>query len=98
MTVPWSLSIATADRVATTIGTAVDEEAAVTAALFAARDAIDADALAADAAVRYEVRAAGELVALIETGADRNGQPDYVATRALIQRIEWQRYISAAPY
>jgi len=38
-------------------------------------------------AARYELRAAGALVALIQTGTDQHGNPDYGATRALIQRI-----------
>ncbi len=98
MPVPWSLSVTAADRIETTIGNAVDDDAAVTAVLIAALDAIDAAARTATPAAHYELRAGGELVALIQTGADDSGLPDYATTRALIQRIEEQRGISAVPY
>jgi hypothetical protein len=97
VTVPWSLTTTTPVRIDTTMGMADDHDAAVTAVLAAAQDAIGAR-LSASPAARYELRAAGELVALIQTGADDGGRPDYASTRALIQRIEWQRYLSASPY
>ncbi len=98
MTMPWSLTITTPVRIDTTIGTADDRDAAVTAVLFAAQDAIATAERSAAPAARYELRAAGELVALIQTGADEDGRPDYASTSGLIQRIEGQRYLSAAPY
>ncbi len=98
MTVPWSLTTTTPVRIDTTIGTADDHDAAVTAVLVAAQDAIATAERSAAPAARYELRAADELVALIGTGADEDGRPDYASTSGLIQRIEWQRYLSAAPY
>ena len=98
MTVPWSLTTTTPVRIDTTIGIADDHDAAVTAVLATAQDAIDDAELSAAPAARFELRAAGELVALIQTGADEDGRPDYASTRALIQRIEWQRYLSASPH
>ncbi len=98
MTVPWSLTITAPVRIDTTIGIADDPDAAVTAVLAAAQDAIATAELSAAPAARYELRAADELVALIQTGADEDGRPDYASTGGLIQRIEWQRYLSAAPY
>ena len=98
MTMPWSLTTTTPDRIDTTMGTADDHDAAVTAVLAAAQDAIDDAELSAAPAARYELRAAGELVALIQTGAEEDGSPDYAATRALIQRMELERYISASSY
>lgn len=98
MTVPWSLTTTAAQCIDTTIGTADDHDAAVTAVLFAAQDAIATAELSAGPAARYELRAAGELVTLIQTGADEDGSPDYASTRGLIRRIEGQRYLSAAPY
>ncbi|CAA0123175.1 Uncharacterised protein [Mycolicibacterium vanbaalenii] len=98
MTVPWSLTTTTPVRIDTTIGASDDHDAAVTAVLFAAQDAIAADERSAAPAARYELRAADELVALIGTGAGEDGRPDYASTGELIQRIECQRYLSAAPY
>lgn len=98
MTVPWSLTTTAPVRIDTTMGIADDHDAAVTAVLAAAQDAIDDAELSAAPAARFELRAAGELVALIQTGADEDGRPDYASTRALIQRIEWQRYLSASPH
>lgn len=98
MTVPWSLTTTTPARIDTTIGIADDHDAAVTAVLVAAQDAIAAAELSAAPVARYELRAADELVALIQTGADEDGRPDYASTAELIQRIECQRYLSAAPY
>ena len=97
MTVPWSLTTTAPVRIDTTMGIADDHDAAVTAVLAAAQDAIDDAELSAAPAARFELRAAGELVALIQTGADEDGRPDYASTRALIQRTEWQRYLSASP-
>jgi hypothetical protein len=98
VTVPWSLTTTAPVRIDTTMGIADDHDAAVTAVLAAAQDAIDDAELSAAPAARFELRAAGELVALIQTGADEDGRPDYASTRALIQRIEWQRYLSASPH
>ena len=98
MTVPWSLTTTAPVRIDTTMGIADDHDAAVTAVLAAAQDAIDDAELSAAPAARFELRAAGELVALIQTGTDEDGRPDYASTRALIQRIEWQRYLSASPH
>jgi hypothetical protein len=97
MAVPWSLTTTAPQRIDTTIGSADDHDAAVTAVLFAAQGAIAAE-LSATPAARYELRAADELVALIQTGADEDGRPDYPSTSGLVQRIEYQRYLSAAPY
>jgi hypothetical protein len=96
--VPWSLTTNAPVRIDTTMGIADDHGAAVTAVLAAAQDAIDDAELSAAPTARYELRAAGELVALIQTGADEDGRPDFASTRALIQRIEWQRYLSASPH
>lgn len=98
MSVPWSLTTSTAARIDTTMGLADDHDAAVTAALLAAQDAIDGAERSQAPTARYEVRAAGKLVAVVQTGADQDGRPDYASTRELIQRIEWQRYLSASPY
>ena len=98
MTVPWSLTIATPVRIDTTLGIADDHDAAVSSVLAAAQDAIGGAERSAAPAARHELRAAGELVAIIQVGADEDGRPDYALTRALIQRIEEQRYLSASPY
>lgn len=98
MTVTWSLTATAPGRIDTTIGVAADHDAAVTAVLAAAQDAIDDARKASSPAARYELRATGELVAVIQTGADDDGRPDHASTGALIQRIEWERYLSASPY
>lgn len=98
MTVPWSLTTTAPGRIDTTMGIADDRDAAVTAVLAAAQDANATAELSAAPAARYELRAADELVALIQTGSDEDGRPDYASTSGLIQRIEWQRYLSASPY
>lgn len=98
MTVPWSLSTTAPARIDTTMGVADDHDAAVTAVLAAAQDAIDDAQLSAAPAARYELRAGGDLVAILQTGADEDDSPDHASTRALIQRIEWQRYLSAPPH
>jgi hypothetical protein len=95
--VPWSLTTTAPDRIDTAIGIADDHDAAVIAVLAAARDAIDDAWLSAAPMARYELRAADELVAILQTGAEDDGSPDYPATAALVQRIEWQRYLSASP-
>jgi hypothetical protein len=97
MTVPWSLTTTAPGRIDTTIGVAVDHDAAVTAVLAAAQDAIDEARKASASAARYELRAVEELVAVIQTGADDDGRPDHASTSALIQRIEWERYLSVSP-
>ena len=97
MTVPWSLTNTAPGRIDTTIGIADDHDAAVTAVLAAAQAAIDDARLSATPAARYELRAAAELVAIIATGANDDGSPDHAATRALVQRIEIERYLSAPP-
>lgn len=99
MTVPWSLTTTLTARVDTVIDTAEDREAAQTAALAEALDAIHAARISeSPQAPRYELRAAGDLVALIQTGTDESGRPDHAATAALIQRIETARGLSASPY
>ena len=97
MAVPWSLTTATHVRIDTTVGMADDPDAAMTAVLAAAQDAIASAGLSA-APARYELRAADQLVALIGTGVDEDGEPDYASTSGLFRRIECQRYLSAAPY
>lgn len=88
VTVAWSLTVTGCDRTATAAtGCAEDRDGAVTALLAATHDAIAAAAMSAAGAARYELRAAGELVALIRTGVDEDGSPDYASTSALIQRI-----------
>jgi hypothetical protein len=96
VTVSWSLTITAPGRIDTTMGIADDHDAAVTAVLAAAQAAIDDARVSAVPAVRYELRAAMELVAIIQTGADEDGSPDH-ATSALLQRIEIGRYLSASP-
>lgn len=96
MSVPWSLTTTAPVRIDTTMGTADSRDAAVTAVLVAAHDAITAAELSAAPQSRYELRAGGDLVAVIQTGADEDGRPDHFSTRALIQRIEWQRYLSSS--
>jgi hypothetical protein len=98
VTVPWSLTITAPDRIDTTMGIADDHDAAVTAVLGAAQAAIGDARLSAAPAARYEMRAAGELVAIIQTGPDADGSPDHTATSALVARIELERYLSALPY
>lgn len=98
MTVAWSLTTTIVSRVDTIIGTAEDYEAAVTAALAAALDAMHAARGAQLAhAPRYELRADGGLVALVQTGADDAGWPDHAEACSLIQRIEVARSLSASP-
>ena len=97
MTVSWSLTITAPGRIDTTMGIADDHDAAMTAVLAAAQAAIDDARVSAVPAVRYELRAAMELVAIIQTGADEDGSPDHAATSALVQRIEIGRYLSASP-
>lgn len=87
MSVPWSLTATGPHRIDTVMGCADDHEDAVTALLAATQDALAAAELSAAPAAHYELRAAGALVALIQTGADEHGDPDYAATSALIQRI-----------
>lgn len=87
MSVPWSLTVTTFDRIDTVMDDASDREDAVTALLAATQDALAAAERSGALAARYELRAAGALVALIQTGTDQHGNPDYGATRALIQRI-----------
>ena len=97
MTVPWSLTTTAPGRIDTTIGVADDHEAAVTAALAAAQAAIDDARVSAAPAARYELRAAAELVAIIQTGADEDGRPDHAETGELIRRIAAERALSAPP-
>ena len=98
MTVSWSLTTTALRRIDTTIGIADDHDAAVTAVLAAAQAANATAELSAAPAARYELRVADERVALVQTGSDEDGRPDYASTGELMQRIEWQRYLSAAPY
>jgi len=97
VTVPWSLTTTAPGRIDTTMDIADDHDAAVTAVLAAALAAIDDARVSATPAARYELRAATELVAIIQTGADEVGSPDHAATSALAQRIEIERYLSASP-
>jgi len=78
------------------MGIADNHGAAVTATLAAAQDAIDEARASAGQTARYELRADGKLVAIIQTGADEEGNPDHIATE-LVQRIEIERYLSAPP-
>lgn len=87
MSVAWSLTVTGLDRIDTVLGCAGDGEDAVTALLAATQDALAAAERSGASAAHYELRAAGALVALIQTGTDEYGNPDYRATRALIQRI-----------
>ena len=84
MSVPWSLTVTTLDRIDIVMDDASDREDAL---LAATQDALAAAERSGALAARYELRAAGALVALIQTGTDQHGNPDYGATRALIQRI-----------
>jgi hypothetical protein len=97
MAVSWSLTITSPVRIDTTMGMGGDHDAAVTEVLAAAQAAIDDARVTAAPAARYELRAAGELVAIVQTGDDEDGSPDHVSTCALIQRIEVERYLSASP-
>lgn len=98
MRAPWSLTTAAHGGIDTTMGISDNHDAAVTAALAAAQDAIDEAHASAGPTARYELRADAKLVAIIQTGVDEDGSPDHVATRALVQRIEIERYLSAPPY
>ena len=98
MTVPWSLTTTAPGRIDTTIGIAEDQDAAVTAVLAAAHDAIDSAGKASAPMARYELRAVDQLVAIVQTGADDDCTPGHASTNSLIQRIEWERYLSASPY
>jgi len=95
--VPWSLTTTAPCRIDTTMGIADDRDVAITAVLAAAQDAINNAQLSAAPAARYELRAAAELVALIQTGTDDAGIPDHAGTAALIQRIEVARSSMAPP-
>ncbi|BBZ31302.1 hypothetical protein MMAD_55970 (plasmid) [Mycolicibacterium madagascariense] len=98
MTVAWSLTMTTAGRVDTIIDTAEEHDAAVTAVLAAALDAMHAaQTTQLPHSPRYELRADGGLVALIQTGTDDAGSPDHAEAAALIQRIEVARSVSASP-
>lgn len=87
MSVPWSLTVTAPGRIDTVMDCAGDPEDAVTALLAATQDALAAAERSGAPAARYELRAAGALVALIQTGTDEHGHPDYGATGALVQRI-----------
>lgn len=99
MTAHWTLTTTTARRVDTMIGPAQDHEVAVTAVLAATLDAIDdARTVGTSDLPRYELRANGELVALIQTGTENGGRPDHADTAELIQRIEASRTFGVSPY
>lgn len=99
MTVPWSLTTTTVGRVDTIIDAAEGHEVAVTAVMAGALDAMhNARIGELPQLPRYELRADGDLVALIQTGTDETGQPDHAGTAALIQRIEAARSLSVSPY
>lgn len=92
------LAITSVRRVAI-IDVAEHHDAAVTAVLVAALDATpEARARELPRSPRYELRAGGELVALIETGTDETGFPDHAEAAALIQRIELTGNFSGMPY
>jgi hypothetical protein len=91
--VPWSLTTTAPARIDITIGVADDHEAAVTAAQAAIRDA----GVSAAPAARYELRAALDLVAIIQTGTDEAGCPDHAEAAELIRRIAIDRAVSALP-
>lgn len=93
MTVPWSLTTTAPGRIDITIGVADDHEAAVTAAQAAIRDA----RVSAAPAARYELRAALDLVAIVQTGTDEAGCPDHAEAAELIRRIAIDRAVSALP-
>jgi hypothetical protein len=97
MTVPWSLTTTAPGRIDTTIGVADEHEAAVTAALAAAQTAIHVASLSSAPAVRYELRAASDLVAIIQTGTHESGCPDHTEAAELIQRIAIERAFSVQP-
>jgi hypothetical protein len=98
MTVSWSLTTTSPERVDTIIDTAETHEVALTAVLAAALDAIhDARIGKSPRAPRYDLRADGDLVALIQTGTDDAGRPDHAEAAALIQRIEMARNLSVSP-
>jgi uncharacterized protein (DUF2126 family) len=93
VTVPWSLTTTAPGRIDITIGVADDHEAAVTAAQAAIRDA----RVSAAPAARYELRAALDLVAIVQTGTDEAGCPDHAEAAELIRRIAIDRAVSALP-
>lgn len=98
MTVLWSLTTTIDGRVDTIIDTAQTRENAVTAVLAATLDAMhDARIGELPQAPRYELRADGDLVALIQTGTDEAGRADHAEAAALIQRIEAARSLSVSP-
>ena len=98
MRAAWSLTTTAQGGVDTTMGISDNHDAAVTAALVAAQDAIDEARASAGPTARHELRADAKLVAIIQAGVDEYGSPDHVATRALVQRIEIERYLSALSY
>jgi hypothetical protein len=97
VTVPWSLTTTAPGRIDITIGVADDHEAAVTAAQAAAQAAIRDARVSAAPAARYELRAALDLVAIIQTGTDEAGCPDHAEAAELIRRIAIDRAVSALP-
>jgi hypothetical protein len=97
VTITWSLTTTAPGRIDTTIGVAHDAEAAVTAALAAAQAAIDDARLTASPAARYELRAATELVAIIQTGADEHRHPDHAEAADLLARIAAEQALSSTP-
>ncbi|OFJ54606.1 hypothetical protein [Mycolicibacterium grossiae] len=98
MTVTWSLTTTITDRVDTIFDTAEDHDAAVTAVLAVALDAMHAAGVRQlPQTPRYELRADGGLVALIQTGTDDAGCPDHAEAASMIQRIEVARTFSASP-
>lgn len=97
MTVPWSLTTAAPGRIETTIGIGYGHEAAATAALAAALDAIKDAHMSAAPAARYELRAASALVAIIHTGTDEAGVPDHIEAAELVRRIAVDRACSVLP-
>ncbi|AFM20607.1 hypothetical protein Mycch_6005 (plasmid) [Mycolicibacterium chubuense NBB4] len=98
-TVPWSLTTTTADRVSTVIGRADNHQAAITAVLVTALEAIHTAWISESPEVpRYELRADNTLVALVQTGSDDQCRPDHADAAALIARIDTARTLTVSPY
>jgi hypothetical protein len=98
VTSSWSLTTTTPARIDTTMGVVRDYDAAVTAALAAARAATDEARVSAGPWARYELRADGELVAIIQTGADDHGMPDHAEAGDLVRRIAAEPALSSLPW
>lgn len=95
MSVSWSITATAPGQIDTTIGMTDDAESAAVAALAAAHAATEYARVLAGPAARYELRAAGELVAIVQTGTGKGGRSDHAETGDLIRRIAAQRALSA---